>query len=128
MITIWRSLLDAFWIWELGKVKVNITVLRNMGTIAKEELGLKGWFLPLVPYPLKDEVGVGLVCVTLMLSLRKELYVGHLQWDSMRKSLTIWTNIYGAGVLEIGNTIFARVSKNFTDNACPTQGPWFGNL
>ena len=28
----------------------------------------------------------------------------------------------------MGDTIFERDSKNFTDTACPTQGPWFGNF
>ena len=26
----------------------------------------------------------------------------------------------------MGETIFARDGKKFTDTACPTQGPWFG--
>ena len=30
-------------------------------------------------YPLKGEVGIGVACVTLRLSLRKGVYVGHIQ-------------------------------------------------
>ena len=36
MITIWRALLDAFWSRESGTVRLNITMLRNMGMMAKE--------------------------------------------------------------------------------------------
>ena len=50
-------------------------------------------------YLLKVEVGMGLACVTLRLSLRKGVYVGHIQWDSTRKALTAWTNLCGSRVL-----------------------------
>ena len=39
-----------------------------------------------------------------------------------------WANLYGAEALEMGDTIFARDGKIFTDTACPTQGPYFGKV
>ena len=57
-------------------------------------------------------------CVTLRLFLRKGVYVGNIPWDSTRKSPTAWANIYGAWVLEMGDTIFAREDKKFTDKTC----------
>ena len=63
-------------------------MLRKMVTMPKEDLWLKAWFLLLGTYMLKDEVGMELSCITLVLSVRKEGYVGQLQWDSMRKSPT----------------------------------------
>ena len=51
-------------------------------------------------------------CVTLRLSLRKGVYVGHIQWDRSRKALTEWANIYGAGVLEMGDTNFQGTVKS----------------
>ena len=71
-------------------------------------------------YILKGEVLMGVACVTLRLSLRKGVYVGHLQWEIMRKYQTAWANIYGYVVLEMGDTIFVRDGKKFTDIACPT--------
>ena len=65
-----------------------MTTLRNLGTMAREDLGLEDWLPPLGPYPLKYEVGVGLVCVTLRIPLRKGRYVGPLEWDSMKKGPT----------------------------------------
>ena len=56
-----------------------MTTLRNLGTMAREDLGLEDWLPPLGPYPLKYEVGVGLVCVTLRIPLRKGRYVGPLE-------------------------------------------------
>ena len=69
-------------------------------------------------YLLKVEVGVIVACVTFILSPRKGGYVGHIQWDSMIKYPMEWANIYGAGVLEMGDTFFAKDGKKFTDTAC----------
>ena len=52
---------------------------------------------PFGTYPLKYEVGVVTSYVTLRLSLQKVRYVVHLQWYSMSKSPTAWSNLYGAG-------------------------------
>ena len=77
-----------------------------MGIMAKEELGLEGVFTPLGTYPLKGEVLIRVACLTLRFSLIKGIYVGNIQWDIMRKAQREWANIYGAGVLEMGDTIF----------------------
>ena len=71
---------------------------------------------------------MGVAYVALGLSLRKGIYMGHLQWNSMRESLAEWANLYRAGLLGMGDTTFARDGKHFTDTACPTQGPWFRNF
>ena len=69
------------------------------------------------PYSLRNNVGVWVVCVTPRLSLINGIYVGHLQWDSMRKSPTAWANIYGFGLLGMEDNIFARDGKKFTETA-----------
>ena len=82
----------------------------------------------MTPYPLNEELGMGVVCVTLRLSLRKGGYVGHLHWDSMRKSPTAWDNLCGARVLGMGYTIYERYGKKITDTECPMLGTCFGNF
>ena len=67
-------------------------------------------------------------CVTLRMSLRKGRYVGNLHWYSMRKGLTEWYNLYGDGVLVMGDIIYARDGGNFTETTFPTRGPWFGKF
>ena len=67
-------------------------------------------------------------CVTLRLSLIKERYVGHPQWDSISKSPTARANLYVVGVLGMGGTTSTRYGKIFTETACPTQSPWFGKF
>ena len=85
-------------------------------------------FPPLGPYPLKDEVGMEVACVTFRMSLRKGKYFGHLQWYSKRKFPTYWDNLYGSGVLVMGDTIYVRYGKYFTETACPKRGPRFGKF
>ena len=120
MTTIWRTSLDAFWSQEPGTVMGNLIILRKMVMMTKEQLGLEVFPPLLGTYPLKGQLGMRVACVTFRLYLIKGVYVGHLQWDSMRKAPTAWANSYVAGVLEIGGTIFARDGKKFTDIACPT--------
>ena len=79
MITIWRASLDAFCSQDPGTVKGNPTIMRKMGMMTKEELGLEGLFPKLDNYMLKGEVLMGLAYVTLRLYLRNGVYAGHLQ-------------------------------------------------
>ena len=67
-------------------IRGDLKMLSKMEMMTREELGFQYWFILLGPYPLKDEVGMGVVCITFKLSLRKGIYVGYLQWDIMRKS------------------------------------------
>ena len=52
----------------------------------------------------------------------------HLQWDSMRKFLTAWDNLYGSGVMGMGDIIYARERKNFTETECLTRRSRFGKF
>ena len=36
-------------------------------------------------------------------------------------------DIYGAGVLGLGDTIYSIDGKRFTETVCPTRGTWFGS-
>ena len=50
--------------------------------------------------------GIGMC--NLEVVFRNGIYVGHLQWDSMKKSMKAWANLYEAWVLEMGDSIFAK--------------------
>ena len=78
---------------------------------------------PFGTYPLKYEVGVVTSYVTLRLSLQKVRYVVHLQWYSMSKSPTAWSNLYGAGALRMGEKMFSRDRKKITETSCPNRVP-----
>ena len=89
-------------------------MLRKMRKMAREELGLEYWLPPLGHYPLKDEVGIGVASITMIISLSKGRYVGHLQGYNMRKGPTAWENLYGGGVIGLGDTIYSRDGGKFT--------------
>ena len=46
----------------------------------------------------------------------------------MRKVPTAWDDLYGDGVLGIGDNIYSRDGGNFMETACPTRVPWFGKF
>ena len=78
IVAIRRASLDKFWSREPVTVRVNLTMIRNMGAMAREEIRLEYCFLTLGHYLIKDEVGMGLACVTLWMSLRKGRHIWHL--------------------------------------------------
>ena len=49
VISIRRASLDEFWSREPGTVRGNLTMLRDMVKMAKEEIGLEDWLPPLGP-------------------------------------------------------------------------------
>ena len=48
IISIMQASLDLFWSREPRTVRDNLTTLRNLVKMAREELGLEYWFPPLV--------------------------------------------------------------------------------
>ena len=103
-------------------------MLRKLGVTAREGLVLGDWLPLLGPYTLNYKVGMEVACVTLRLSLRKGVYVGHKQWDIMIRSPTDWANLHGSGVLEMVDYIYAVYMKKVTETACDTFGPRFGKF
>ena len=71
---------------------------------------------------------MGVASVNLRLSMRKGRYVGRLWWDSIRKASMEWDRLYGVGVFGIGDTIYSRYGKKFTETARPKRGTCFGKL
>ena len=56
-----------------------------MYEVGDEVLGLAEWLPSLGLFRLRNEVGMGVACSTLILSMRNGKYAGHLKWDIMRK-------------------------------------------
>ena len=109
-------------------VKGNLTMVKGLGKVAGDELGLETWIPHMGPFPLVDELRIILACSTLIFSFQKGRHAGHLQWDSMRKSPMAWANIYGAVSLGMGDMIYSRGGRILTSTACPTRGTWFGKF
>ena len=80
--------LGCIWSRERGTIRVNLTMVKILRKVAREELGLKEWTPLLSTHPLTDKVGMSLDCNTLRLSLIKGRHTDHMKWDSMRKAPT----------------------------------------
>ena len=79
-----------FCIQDHRKIKGKMSMLRKIKGVDIGDLGLEEWVHILGTYPLTDEVGMGIACVTLRLSMRKGSYVGQLQWNITRKASISW--------------------------------------
>ena len=66
---------------------------------------------------------MGVACYALILSTRKGKYAGHLQWYSMRKYHTSWSNIYVAADCGSQRTFFAKYEGMLVVTDFPTKGP-----
>ena len=117
MINIRQEYLYTFWSRQPGTVRGNLNMLRKLGVIQREYLGLDYLFPPLGTYPLKYEVGMGVAWVTLILYLSKGVHFGNIQWGIVRKAPMKWYNLYGSVLLGMGDTIYAIYGKNFTQIA-----------
>lgn len=62
LCTIWRYSLGEFCIQRHGKVKNNLTMLKCIHDLGDEVLGLVEGLSDLGPFPLRDEVGIGVAC------------------------------------------------------------------
>ena len=71
--------------------------LKSTHEVVNEVLGIVGELTDMGTFPLRYEIGMVVVCYTLIISIRKGKYVGHLQWDRTIKFPTEWRNLYEAG-------------------------------
>ena len=89
--------LDAIWSRETSTVVGNARRLRRDYEDAIVVLSVKRLVPTLGSDTLKDRVGMGVDVMTLNASLRKERYVNHLQWDSMRKTASAYNDTFEDG-------------------------------
>ena len=128
MITNCRASLDAFWSRDPGTVGGNITILRKMVIMAKEELGLEFLFPPLGTYPLKGGGVDGSGMCNLEVFSQKgyiccKYTMGHHEESPNIMGQYIWSWIVGNG-----GHYFSRDGKKFTNTACPNRGLWLGKF
>ena len=74
---------------------------------------------------ISDRVGMGIAITTLNASLRKGKYTNHLQWDTMRKNPTWYTNAFEAGEEFSSGAIFSNQDKKSYESTAPTASRWF---
>ena len=130
LMVIRRATLDAFW------ARASSTVTANLKRAGKDTLegsfrtAMEGpQMVPLMGCPhLEDRVGMAPAILSLVASLRKGLYADHLQWASIRKTRSWYSNAYKAGAGYQNNTVYSRTGQSMIATTCPTDGPWFTNF
>ena len=94
-LNIRRAVLDGFWGRASGTVNGNLGQLRGFHKIVCEEFGLME---ALPEFPLMDTFGIGSALVMLRRSLMPGKYGDNIQYDTLRKYRSAFSNVWGASV------------------------------
>ena len=70
-------------------VKNNIQMLKRLHNMASQDLELDSLITLLGNFMVRNYVGIGLSCSELRFSARKDIYIEHLQWNTMREGNTL---------------------------------------
>jgi hypothetical protein len=120
-----RANLDALWSREPLTVKNNLLTCRQGASIATS-LGIKvKLFRPMGPFPVEDKFGMGAAVVMLQLSLQPGRYSNHMQFTSVRKFRSAFSNAYQASVEGQQAAVMAKDTRKLVVTKCPTYGEFF---
>ena len=125
MCYIRRAVLDGFWGRASGTVSGNLGQLRGFHKIACEDFGLMEALPEMGPFPLMDTFGIGSALVMLKRSMMPGKYGDHIQYDTLRKYRSAFSNVWGASVHTMQESVMARATTKLYVTSCPTNGLWF---
>ena len=66
--------------------------------------------------------------LNLLASLRQEKYTNHLQWDTLRKTTSVYNNFYEAIGWSLLDTAMGNGEKILYLTECPTYTKWFSRF
>lgn len=126
MTCIRRANLDAFWAREPGTVSANLYDARRSVTTQVDCLGItSGGFRPLGPFPLRDTCGMIPAATMLMRSLDAGRNDKTVQFGTIRKVRSTFTNLHNASVNGMGSSTLMGDGRkmHFTDSL--THSLWY---
>jgi hypothetical protein len=110
-----RAQLDAFWATEPMTVGRNLGELRRGSQIAYSVGFGASMFPPMGPFPVEDTFGIGVVIVILELSLRPGLNDRTVQFNTIRKFRSAFSNLHHASVKgQVGGSTMSNGIKKLT--------------
>ncbi len=120
-----RASLDALWSRE--PTTISSTLLSNChGARIAKSLGFGDQlYRPMGPFPLEDTFGMGAALVMLQMSLQPGRYDKHVQFGTVQKFRSAYSNVYHASVEGLGATVLAKDTRKLTVTKCPTYGEFF---
>jgi hypothetical protein len=77
------------------------------------------------PFPLEDTFGMGAALVMLERSLKPGKYASHLQFGTVQKFRSAFSNAYHASVEGHQAMVMAKETRKLTVTKCPTYGEFF---
>jgi hypothetical protein len=120
-----RANLDALWSREPSTVRSTLSMCRQGGRIAAS-LGFKDQlFWPMGPHPLEDTFGMGAAVVMLQQSLAPGKYDKCMQFASVHKFRSTFSNVYHVTPEGQEAMVLAKDVRKMTVTKCPTYGEFF---
>ena len=120
-----RANLDALWAREPSTVRKTLLLCRQGYGVAVE-LGFgHKLYRPMGPFPLEDTFGMGAAVVMLQLSLKQGKYAKTLQFGTVRKYRSAFSNAYHASLEGQQAAVMAKDTKKMFITRCPTYGEFF---
>lgn len=120
-----RANLDALWAAEPRTVSRTLSECRRGLNIALS-LGFRDkLFKPMGPFPLEDSFGMAAAIVILQLSLNPGKHDKNVQFGTIRKFRSAYSNVYHASLLGLNSMVMAKDTKKMMVTDCPTYGLWF---
>jgi hypothetical protein len=117
--------LDALWSREPTTISNNLSVCCQGLSIAAS-LGFKqNLFRPLGLFPLEDTFSMGVAILMLQVPLQPERNDKYMQFSSVRKFRSAFSNAYLASAEGQQVTVLARDNRKMTVTKCPTNGDFF---
>jgi hypothetical protein len=125
MKCIQRANLDALWSSEPRLVARTLTECRRGSNIAASLGFQNNLFRPMGPFPLKDSFGMGAAIVILQVSLNPGKYDTSVQFGTIRKFRSAFSNAYHASVEGQDAVVMAKDTRKLAVTKCPTYGTSF---
>lgn len=120
-----RANLDALWSREPTTVSSTLASCRQGARIARS-LGFGDQLFPYMgPFPVDDTFGIGPALVILQMSLQPGKYDQNVQFGTVRKFRSAFSNAYHASVEGLGATVLAKDTRKLVVTKCPTYGEFF---
>lgn len=120
-----RANLDAFWSREPSTVKRVLGEAKRGLAIASALGFAHSLFRPMGPFPLQDNMGMGIAIVLLQRSLDKGKHDKTIQFETLRKFRAAASNIFHASVEGQGAMTMAKDTMKLMVTTCPTYGDYF---
>jgi hypothetical protein len=120
-----RANLDALWSLEPRTVSRTLAECKRGLDIAGS-LGFRNNLFPQMgPFPLDDSFGMGVAIVILQISLNPGKYDKHVQFGTIRKFRSAFSNVFHASIQGHDATVMAKDTRKLMVTKCPTYGVWF---